>query len=91
VNSSGKPDAGNLPVRFDEGDGDGKSRTIPTPQKGNWESIQPMEKINDNPNIHFIGVEGFTHFSEIYPVLEVISKHIISNDLNITSGEINRK
>lgn len=27
---SGKPDAGNLPVRFDEGDGDGEGRTIST-------------------------------------------------------------
>jgi hypothetical protein len=30
MNHLGKPDAGNLPVRFEEGDGDGMGRTIPT-------------------------------------------------------------
>ena len=29
LNHLGKPDAGNLPVRFEEGDGDGVGRTIP--------------------------------------------------------------
>jgi hypothetical protein len=30
MNPPGKPDAGNLHVRFDEGDGDGVGRAIPT-------------------------------------------------------------
>lgn len=30
MNHLGKPDAGNLPVRFDEGDGDGVRRAIST-------------------------------------------------------------
>jgi hypothetical protein len=30
MNPSGKPDAGNLHVRFDEGGGDGEAGAIPT-------------------------------------------------------------
>ena len=30
MNHLGKPDAGNLPVRFEEGDGDGMGRAIST-------------------------------------------------------------
>ena len=33
MNPSGKPDAGKLPVRFDEGDGVGCGCTVPTPQR----------------------------------------------------------
>lgn len=43
---SGKPDAGNLPVRFDEGDGDGEGRTISTLRR--W-SLAPGQAVDTIP------------------------------------------
>lgn len=60
-------------------------------KRGNWASVQAMSRVNTNANIHFIGVEGHTHFSAIHPVLETVSRHIIANDLAVTADEVNHK
>ena len=50
-----------------------------TEQPGNFASLQALQKRSKNPQIQFIPVPDGTHFSIIAPVVEKLSRHILSD------------
>ena len=46
---------------------------------GNWDAIEPMKSLNENPKIEFYKVNGFDHFSVIAPIAELFAKKIKSS------------
>ncbi|MBC7964567.1 MAG: prolyl oligopeptidase family serine peptidase [Fuerstia sp.] len=56
--------------------------------RGNWDAIQEMVKVNSNPQIQFFKVPGLNHFSVIAPVAEVLADQIIKGQVNLTQDMI---
>jgi pimeloyl-ACP methyl ester carboxylesterase len=85
-----------LPVDFSQGDQRERTLRSPgywlssaqgqvfviegTGTPGNISALEAMQKMSQNPALHFIGIAGASHFSVLAPSNEVIAKGIL-NDL----------
>lgn len=61
--------------------------------QGNLPCLQAMAKASTNPNVHYLPVQGATHFSVLAPVNELIADRILKDDgpktnLEFTEAEL---
>lgn len=47
---------------------------------GNLGSLQAMARANDNPQAHFLAVQGANHFSVLAPICALLAEKILQDD-----------
>jgi acetyl esterase/lipase len=57
-------------------------------QPSNIKSLQEMEKLNKNSQIHFAAIEGATHFSDLQPVTRYIASRMMADNARSTGLEL---
>lgn len=63
---------------------------------GNLSSLKALERASKNPNVHFLTVNGASHFSILAPTTRLIAEKILRDngpqpDITFTEDELNRR
>jgi hypothetical protein len=62
---------------------------------GNLSSLEAMERVSKNPKVHFLAVNGASHFSILAPTTKLLAQRILRDTgpqpgITFTADELNR-